>query len=175
MKSPKPPAPVLRHIANLWTLVWHPTKSREWPLERKLRAVKDAGFDGFTTQLTPQHARLGDKLGLVRVGYFSSSNPGEFARLLRSQKNAGALHVNVQLGDHDTPTPTAIRLARQLMAESKKLVLKPAVEVHRDPCTETPEKTYALADGYEQAAGELLPMTWDYSHLAIVKHLLPPY
>ena len=63
MKSPKPHVPVLRHIANLWTLVWHPSKSREWPLERKLRAVKDAGFDGFTTQLTQQHAKLADKLG----------------------------------------------------------------------------------------------------------------
>src|SRR5262252_3937504 len=100
--------PILRHVLNLWTLVWHPSKAREWPLERKLRAVKDAGFDGFTTQLTPQHARLADKLGLLCVGYFSSANAGKFASLLRSQKAAGAVHVNVQLGDHDTPTPVAI-------------------------------------------------------------------
>jgi hypothetical protein len=39
----EPVRPVLRHIANLWTLVWHPMKAREWTLERKLRAVKDAG------------------------------------------------------------------------------------------------------------------------------------
>src|SRR5258706_6178968 len=88
--------PTLRHIANLWTLVWHPSKSKEWSLERKLRAVKDAGFDGFTTELTPEHARLADKLGLLRVGYFSSGNPKEFAPLLRQQKAAGAVHINVQ-------------------------------------------------------------------------------
>ncbi|NOS72726.1 MAG: sugar phosphate isomerase/epimerase [Verrucomicrobia bacterium] len=169
------PKPVLRHVVNLWTLVWHPTQAREWTLERKLRAVKDAGFDGFTTQLTPKHAKLADQLGLMRVGYFASSNPREFASLLRSQKEAGALHVNVQLGDHDTPTPVAIRLARKLIAEGKKLGLEVAVEVHRDTCTETPEKTYALADGYEKATGELLPMTWDYSHIAVVKHLLAPF
>lgn len=173
--APKANRPVLRHIANLWTLVWHPTKAREWTLERKLRAVKDAGFDGFTTQLTPKHAKLGDQLGLMRVGYFASSDPREFASLLRSQKEAGARHVNVQLGDHDTPTPVAIRLAQKLIAEGRKLGLEVGVEVHRDTCTETPEKTYALADGYEKAAGALLPLTWDYSHLAVVKHLLAPF
>ena len=167
--------PVLRHVVNLWTLVWHPTKAREWTLERKLHAVKDAGFDGFTTQLTQQHAKLADKLGLIRVGYFSSSDPGKFASLLRSQKAAGALHVNVQLGDHDTPTIAALRLARKLIAESRKLGLETAVEVHRDTCTETPEKTYALAEAYEKATGELIPFVWDYSHLAVVKHLLPPF
>lgn len=173
--NPSIAPPVLRHIANLWTLVWHPAKAREWPLELKLRAVKDAGFDGFTAQLTPQHAKLADKLGLRRVGYFSSNNPREFAALLRSQREAGALHVNVQLGDHDTPTPVAIRLARKLIVEGDRLGLKVAVEVHRDTCTETPEKAYALADGYEQVTGELLPMTWDFSHMAVVKHLLAPF
>ena len=49
------------------------------------------------------------------------------------------------------------------------------IEVHRDTCTETPEKTYAIAAGYQRATGELLPVTWDFSHLAVVKHLAPPY
>jgi hypothetical protein len=47
------------------------------------------------------------------------------------------------------------------------------VEVHRDTCTETPEKTYALADAYQQATGELLPISWDFSHISVVKHLRP--
>ena len=167
--------PTLRHIVNLWTLVEHPSKAREWTLERKLRAVKAAGFDGFTTQLTPEHARLADQLGLMRVGYFSSADPREFAALLRSQKECGALHINVQLGDHDTRSAAALAMARKLLAAGKKLGLEVAVEVHRDTCTETPEKTYALADGYQRATGELLPMVWDFSHLAVVKHLLPPF
>src|SRR5688572_9657486 len=167
--------PVLRHVVNLWTLVWHPSKHREWSLERKLREVKDAGFDGFTAQLTRAHAILADKLGLIRVGYFSSSKPAEFARLLKTQKEAGARHVNVQLGDHDTPTATAIQLAQKLLAEATKLGVEVGIEVHRDTCTETPEKTYALADGYQKATSELLPFTWDFSHLAVVKHLLPPF
>jgi hypothetical protein len=167
--------PRLRHIVNLWTLVWYPSREKEWSLERKLRAVKDAGFDGFTTQLTPKHAKLADQLGLTRVGYFGSGNPKEFASLLRQQRDAGAHHINVQLADHDTPTARALSLARRLMEAGRKLEVEPAIEVHRDTCTETPEKAYALADAYEQATGDLLPMTWDYSHIAVVKHLLPPY
>ena len=34
--------PVLRQIANLWTLVRHPSRETEWTLDEKLRAIKDA-------------------------------------------------------------------------------------------------------------------------------------
>ena len=85
------------------------------------------------------------------------------------------MHINVQLGDHDTPVAAALAMARKLLAEGERLKLEVAIEVHRDTCTETPEKTYALADGYERATGELLPMVWDFSHIAVVKHLLPPF
>ncbi len=167
--------PFLRHIVNLWTLVWYPSREDEWPLERKLAAVKEAGFDGFTTQLTPEHARLADRLGLLRIGYFSSGNPKDFKALLEQQRAAGARYINVQLADHDTPTNEAVSLALELMAAGKALGVEPSIEVHRDTCTETPEKAYALADGYQKATGELLSMTWDYSHLAVVKHLQPPF
>ena len=167
--------PKLRHIVNLWSLVHYPAPKREWSLERKLRAVKDAGFDGFSEQPTPEHRRWADKLGLILVGYFASSSPPEFERLLRQNKAAGAQHINVQLGDHDTRTEEALELALQLMQSGRKLEVEPAIEVHRDTCTETPEKTYALADAYEEATGDLLPMTWDFSHLAVVKHLAPPF
>ena len=51
--------------------------------------------------------------------------------------------------------------------------LEISIEVHRDTCTETPEKTYALADAYFADTGQLLPITWDFSHFAVVKHLQP--
>ena len=38
--------PVLRHVANLWTLMGHPSPENEWSLEQKLSAIKEAGFDG---------------------------------------------------------------------------------------------------------------------------------
>jgi hypothetical protein len=48
-----------------------------------------------------------------------------------------------------------------------------SLEVHRDTCTETPEKTYEIAERYERATGHLLKLNFDYSHLACVKHLAP--
>jgi len=56
-------SPIPRQVVNLWSLVGHPTKAREWKLKRKLGAAKDAGFDGFTTQLAARNAKLRDKLG----------------------------------------------------------------------------------------------------------------
>lgn len=167
--------PVLRHIANLWSLVGYPSPNTEWSLERKLKAVKAAGFDGFTTQLTPEHDALGERLGLLRIGYFSSGDGNQFENLLAEQKKCGAFHVNVQLADHDTPASQAVRLAKRLMEAGKKVGAQPSVEVHRDTCTETPEKTFALADAYQRQTGERLTMTWDHSHPAVIKHLAPPY
>lgn len=169
MKNP----PRIRHIANLWSLVAYPSAKREWPLERKIRAVKEAGFDGFTARGGKEHGRLAKKHGLTYVGFFSSSKISEFPALLREQMAAGAKHINVQMGDEDTLTPAALKMALALLKEAKKQEAIVSIEVHRDTCTETPEKTYALADAYRKATGQLMPMTWDYSHLAIIKHLQP--
>ena len=87
----------------------------------------------------------------------------------------GAVCVNVQMLDHDTPTEEAITRARQVMEAAGRLEMDVAIEVHRDTCTETPEKAYALAEGFEKAEGRPLKMTWDFSHPAIIKHLSPPY
>lgn len=163
------------HTANLWSLAGHPAGKTEWSLERKMKAVKDAGFDAITTNLTPDHRRLAEKLGLRVVGFFSSADASEFEGLFQRQKDGGATSVNVQLGDHDTPTTEALRLARRLIKIGRDMGLSPSVEVHRDTCTETPEKTYALADRYRKATGELLQITWDFSHIAVVKHLPPPF
>jgi hypothetical protein len=110
---------------------------------------------------------------LFFLGGMSSGKAAEFPRLLAELKNTGAHHVNVQLADEDTPASEALGLALLLMQEGRKLGLEPAVEVHRDTCTETPEKTYALADAYLRVTGDLLPISWDFSHIAVVKHLRP--
>ena len=166
--------PDFKHVANLWSLTDYPSSSEPWQLEQQLDAVKAAGFDGFTTRLGPHHVREAKKRDLFVVGYFSSSDEAEFADLLKSQKDAGAYHVNVQLADHDTSPGEALRLTLRLMEDADRIGgLEPAVEVHRDTCTETPEKTYALVDGYFKETGKLLPVTWDFSHIAVVKHLTP--
>ena len=151
----------------------HPSPENEWSLEQKLRAIKEAGFDGVCWAGSPELSEGLEKFGLIFIGGMSSGKAAEFPRLLQEQKDAGAHHVNVQLADEDTLTREALELTLALMEEGGRLGLEPAVEVHRDTCTETPEKTYALADAYQRATGELLPISWDFSHIAVVKHLKP--
>ena len=113
------------------------------------------------------------RFGLIFVGGMAPSRQSEFPSLLQSLKKAGAHHVNVQLAVDEVLTPEALSLTLSLMDEGKRLGLEPAIESHRGTCTETPEKTYALADAYQAVTGQLLPISWDFSHFAVVKHLVP--
>jgi hypothetical protein len=164
---------VLRHIANLWTLMGHPSPAREWPLEKKLREIKRAGFDGVCWAGSAELFAGAKKHGLIFVGGMASGTAADFPKQLKDLKKFGAHHVNVQLAADDVLTPEALELALALNREGRKLGLEPAIESHRGTCTETPEKMYALADAYQQRTGELLPISWDFSHFAVVKHLVP--
>ena len=83
--------PILRRIANLWTLMGHPSKESEWPLEQKLRAIKEAGFDGVCWAGSPELCEGTKRNGLIFVGGMASGRAGEFSRLLREQKDCGAV------------------------------------------------------------------------------------
>ena len=160
--------PVLRHIANLWTLMEHP-----WSLDEKLSAMKEAGFDGVCWAGSPELHAGCEKHGLIFVGGMAAGNAPDFPRLLQEQKNCGAIHVNVQLAADEVLTPEALELALELNREGKHIGVVPGIETHRGTCTETPEKHYALCDAYQKATGELLPLSIDFSHFAVVKHLVP--
>jgi len=169
--------PHIAHIANLWSLVNHPSAAKQWSLDKKIRAVKAAGFDGFTTGLTPEHKVLAKKYGLKHVLGFvstSSGDPKDFAKRIQSQKDAGAVQINVQLDDHDTPPSLATKHWIAMEKEAAKIggvVL--SLEVHRDCCTETPEKTYEIARLYRKATGKMIKINFDFSHFSVVKHLGP--
>jgi hypothetical protein len=164
--------PLLRQIASLWSLRDYPTADTPWGPEAQLEAIRSAGFDGVTGRIGEHNGRLARERQLIVVGFVSSGDDTEFGRLLDIQREAGAQHVNVQLADHDTSTKKALRLVHRLFEEAERIgELQLSIEVHRDTCTETPEKSYALADAYFAETGQLLPMTWDFSHFAIVKHL----
>jgi hypothetical protein len=166
--------PSLRQIASLWSLRDYPETDAPWGIDTQLDAIKSAGFDGVTGRIGPGDGKRINDRNLVFVGFLSSGNDREFGVLLASQKDAGSRHVNVQLADHDTSTTEALRLTHRLFEEATRLGgLEISIEVHRDTCTETPEKTYALADAYFRDTGRLLPITWDFSHFAVVKHLSP--
>ena len=114
--------PQIAHIANLWSLVGHPSPLKEWSLERKIKAVAAAGFDGITTAVTPEHRRLAEKHGLRHIlGFISSDEPAEFEKLIRAQKESGAVQINVQMDNHDTPPAVATKHWLQLERAADKV------------------------------------------------------
>ncbi len=163
--------PRIYFIANLWTLTNHPSAAAQWSLKQKFQAVQDAGFDGVNWAANPEVAGLLKEFGFQFSGGFDCSRESQFEPLIRAQMEAGAATINVQLANHDTPVDEAIRLTLLLMEEADRQKANVHLEAHRDTCTETPEKAYAIADGFQKAAGKLLRMNLDYSHFAVVKHL----
>ncbi len=167
--------PKIRHLCTLGTLIGYGGKKGEWSVEEKLRRIKKAGFDGFVGRLTMVDREQVANSGLIFAATTDMGGTREVMPKLSAIKDAGARCVNVQMLDHDTPTRQAVALARRVMAVADKLEMDVAIEVHRDTCTETPEKAYALAEGFEKAEKRPLKMTWDFSHPAVIKHLAPPY
>ena len=144
-----------------------------WPLDEKLRAFKEAGFDGVCWGGSSELRAGCEKYELIFIGGIASGEPADFPRLLMAQKDCGAVHINVQLADDQTSTSEALELALALNREGKRLGVIPGIETHRGTCTETPEKHYALCDAYQKITGELLRLSIDFSHFAVVKHLVP--
>lgn len=161
----------LVQFAGLWTLVHHPSRQKEWTLDRKLKAIKAAGFGGVCARLDRAIASLARVNGLFTIGLIFPDQPEEFSQLLRAQKEFGATHVNVQMGTHATTPNEAAKRWIHLEKEAEKLDLIVSLETHRDSVTETPEKLFELADRYEKLAKRPLRLTWDFSHFGVVKHL----
>lgn len=168
---PRTTPPRVRFVANLWTLVEHPSAGNEWSLEEKIRAIQKAGFEGVNYFASPELKSLLDKYDLEFAGLFDANDPAEFASLIKAQMDCDATTINVQLCDHDTPVSEAIEKTISLMEEDERQNANVHLEIHRDTCTETPEKAYAIADGYQKATGKVLRMNLDHSHPAIIKHL----
>ncbi|MSR64516.1 MAG: sugar phosphate isomerase/epimerase [Verrucomicrobiae bacterium] len=167
--------PEIKHILNTWALVGYPGHGNEWTIEQKIRAAKRAGFDGISFRQPLQIKELCRELGLVVVTTLDVGDMNTIEEKLWMARMAGCVAVNVQMLDDDTPTDIATPHAVKVIETGERLGLNVAIEIHRDTCTETPEKAYALADSFQKVMGRPLPMTFDFSHPALVKHLATPY
>ena len=130
----------LKMMAADWSLRGYPTEKRPWSVETKVKKVKEAGFDGMSSGADPALGNALAKHGLELVGGVDVGSVKAAEPTLKRFKDAGAIHVNVQLCDHDTPTADVLKVARAVVVAGEKLEMTPAIEVHRDTCTETPEK-----------------------------------
>jgi hypothetical protein len=166
-----PPRLIL--CAHTWSMVGYPSPAREWSVERKLDAIQAAGFDGVAAYITPEIKAGADARGLRLMSGFDCGNLRVAEKRLKEQRALGVHFINIQLLDHDTPPAPAAAMAVRLIKLSKRLGLGVHVEAHRDTSTETPEKFTEIARRYRRATGEVLPVTWDHSHFAVSKHVMP--
>jgi sugar phosphate isomerase/epimerase len=165
--------PRLILCAHTWSMVGYPTPRREWTLTRKLEAIRAAGFDGVAAFISPEIKAGADRLGLKLLSGFDCGDLPTVRRRLEEQRRLGVRYINIQLLNHDTPPARAAAMAVQLIRLSRRLGLAVHVETHRDTSTETPEKYTEIARRYRRATGETMPTTWDHSHFAVSKHVLP--
>jgi len=175
MKKSTPAAkPVLKHFASLWSLAWQPTREKEWPLEEKIKRAKKAGFTGIASGPSEEVESLCKKHQLDFVCNIDG-NAETYQARLEAAKALNPVRINVQLCDHDTPPKEAVKVWLKMAALAEKMGLNIDLEVHRDTCTETPEKVYEIAALYKKATGKTIRFCWDHSHFGVVKHLNPPY
>ena len=167
-------APQLVMCAATWSMIGYPSPKREWSIERKLRAISGAGFDGVCAFITPEIAAVARRLGLRLMSGFDPQSVADALPRLKAQRKVGVRFINIQLLNHDTPPQKAAPVAVQLIRAARKIGLAVHIETHRDTATETPEKFDEIARRYREATGERMPVTWDHSHFAVSKHMLPP-
>ncbi len=165
--------PSLKIHINFWTL-WNQENpdGSDWTLEQRIRAVAEANFDAYTCPAdTPELKQTLEKYGLRFGGAFDAANAEEYGTRISEALKIDNGPMNCQLGDHDTSVGEAIRMTIDLMEEAERQGAEVHLEMHRDTCTETPEKTYAIAEGVKAATGKYPRVNFDFSHPASLKHL----
>lgn len=165
--------PRLVICATTWSMIGYPSPRREWSVKRKLAAIKEAGFDGVCAFINPEISEGAAGLGLKLMSGFDCSDLQLTRKRLEEQRALGVHFINIQLLNHDTEPSVAARMAVKLIKISRQLGLGVHIETHRDTSTETPEKFDEIARLYQRATGEIMPVTWDHSHFAVSKHILP--
>jgi hypothetical protein len=157
-------------FASLWSLRQYPTQRREWSWRKKFAAIRAAGFEGVFSPPRPELEGRGE---LRYLAVTSLDALEKVAEPLTTAKRLGAIAIDVQLADYDTPLDDAVTLAIRIRDVARDLGLPFAIETHRDTFTETPEATLALVRRYMTVTGETLPLCLDHSHFAVVRHLAP--
>ena len=166
-------APTLKIHINGWSLLDEADPATEAGLRTHLSSVKEAGFHGYSwVANTPKLKELLQEYELRFGGAFDAGKIDQFAPAISEIMAIDNGPINCQLADDDTPVEEAIELTLALMAEAKRQNAPVHLEVHRDTCTETPEKTLAIIEGYRAVTGEDPLMNFDFSHPAVIKHLL---
>lgn len=164
------------HCASPWTLSEQPSADAQWSIEEQFAAAHEAGFEAMAVRCTPENAERVNKLGMRLVAFIDTS-ANNYQSRLEGVSMYNVDRINCQHMDHDTPPEEAFEVWMRLWEDAAKYGLqdKLDLEIHRDTCTETPEKTAEIIDRFKERTGQTIRLCWDFSHYAVVKHIYPPY
>ncbi|MDL5054019.1 hypothetical protein QQ056_10750 [Oscillatoria laete-virens NRMC-F 0139] len=166
--------PEIRFVTFEWTVRdWSCAKVKP-SIRQCVEIIKKAGFQVVAPWPSGEVLEATVDLGMERLSYVDA-NDKTYAEALQKALSMKPSRVNVQLWDHDTLPKVAVETWIKMERLAEKLGLAPDLEVHRDTCTETPEKTYEIADLYHKKTGRKLRFCFDFSHFAVVKHLSAPF
>lgn len=165
--------PRLLCFAGLWGITEMPQYKKLSRVET-MKLAKKAGFDGVMVGADGEMIRETIELGLERMSGISCGEKDFPAHVIQARATHSK-RVNVQFYDHDTPPKEAVRGWIKLEGFAEELGVTVDLEVHRDTCTETPEKTWEIADRYQDITGRMIRFNFDFSHFALVKHIGAPY
>ena len=162
-----------RQAAALWTQVGYPSFESEYELKQKIESAAEAGFDVIQWDVVPGLREMLDEFGMDLWGYIPGQEIEGLEQRVDEIADAGARYATVHLLKHDTEPEKATDVLVRLVSYAKEKGLTVAIETHRNTATETPEKFEQILTGFKAATGELMPVTWDFSHFGVVKHLMP--
>lgn len=162
----------MKLCATVWSVRGYPTPEDEWSWPHKFEVIKEAGFDGFMSPPLPELKDRGDLTYWAITSLGVGMDPRPF---FEEATELGAAAATVQPCDVDTPLADCIEVCHNIQEVAQEFGLNTGIETHRDTFTETPERTYDMYDGYVRLHGKPLPLCFDHSHFAVVRHLRHPY
>jgi hypothetical protein len=163
--------PCFRQFINLWTLDGYAFGAVEGTIDEKLRLISEAGFDAIMCLVDEDLRNRANDYGLELIG---EVYPGDFSAMRKqvlAQTRQTVKRFNAHVGDAWQSPRDGADLISKLLPICENEGVELSIETHRGTVTESPEKTWEIADRVEQTTGSKLRLTFDFSHWAVVKHL----
>lgn len=145
--SKEPPRLLL--VQAMWGMINLPTKETQWPLEEKLRLIKEAGFDAIDTGVPKEAAEEQKWQSLLKkydlkIGLQTSINKlDDLTTPLAAVKRMKSPYIDVHIGNYFVPEKDATELLRAMAEQSKREGVAMMVQTHRGRITQDLFRTIA--------------------------------
>lgn len=161
-------------LQSLWSMVGLGSAGTEFPLERKLKMILDAGFDGAGVQFIDR-AYVADATAFLRENgkiWQAQAYPGTIGSLepvLEMVRDFGADHINVQADVRPLELADAVPLVEGWLRLADEAGVRLHFETHRNRLTGDLPLTLQLLDRFPT-----FKLTGDLSHYVVGREMNLP-